>query len=88
MFVAEVVARMMFLQLSLCTSQGVGTIDRDRIIGKAADLAEEYEGGGRVVEKIESFSGMPAKIEKYRHQFCYGIFVSGDFMRETVWKYT
>lgn len=56
----------------------------DRIIGEAADLAEENEGGGRVVEKIESFSGMPAKIEKYRHLFCYGIFVSGDFMRGTI----
>lgn len=36
-------------------TQRVETNDGDRMIGEAADLAEENKGGSRVVEKIESF---------------------------------
>lgn len=42
--------RIMF-GLSLCISQRVEINDSDREIGKVADLAEENEGEGRVVEK-------------------------------------
>lgn len=58
------------LGLSLCTSQRVGATDKGRMISKATDLAEENEVGVRVVEK-RKFCGMPANMEKYKHQLCY-----------------
>lgn len=59
----RVVTRMMF-PFSLYTSQGLGTTDRDRVTGEATDLAQESKGGSRAGEKVESFSEIPAKIEK------------------------